>query len=63
MQNLPGESMPEDLDRVMQSQLSEPIYSDINIQTLNYSAHSIMYGAEEVCTIPCMSNPENPPGY
>lgn len=55
--------MPEDLDRVMQSQLSEPICSDINIQTLNYSAHSIMYGAEEVCTIPCTSNPENPPGY
>lgn len=63
MQNFPGESMPEDLDRVMQSQLSEPICSDINIQTLNYSAHSIMYSAEEVYTIPCMSNPENPHGY
>lgn len=63
MQNLPEESMPEDLDREMQSQLSEPICSDINIQTLNYSAQSIMYGAEEVCTIPCTINPENPLGY
>lgn len=46
--------MPENLDKVMQSQPSEAICSDINIQTLNYSARSIMYGAEDVCASPCM---------
>lgn len=45
VQKWPGKSMPKYSDRATRGPRSKPICCDINIQTLNYSTHSIMHGS------------------